>query len=111
MQHIRVSFSNGEVYEILSSVIADNRGKHFADEEFGEQGDPPSAEWTTVFEAERDIALNDGEELVDWAENNTNWADLVADATLVPIPTPDDFTEADREKEWDEGTIDVIEWD
>ncbi len=96
---------------MLASVIADNRGTWFADDEFGVQGDPPSAEWTNRFEIERDVALNDNEVLIDWTDNNIVWADVVADATLCPIPNPDDFTESDRLKAFDESTIDCIEWD
>lgn len=96
---------------MLGSVIADNRGTWFADDEFGVQGDPPSAEWTNRFEIERDLALNDKEVLIDWVDNNVVWADVVADATLQPIPDPDDFTEADRLLDFDESTIDGIEWD
>ncbi len=113
MEHIRVSFSNGEVYEMLGSVIADNRGKWFADEDRGEQpeGEEPDPQWTASFELERDLALNDKEVLIDWVDNNVVWADVVDDATLMPIPDPDDFTEADRLKAFDESTIDGIEWD
>ena len=111
MEHIRISFSNGELYEILGSVIADNRGKWFADDEFGIQGEPPSAEWTNRFEIERDLALNNQDVLIDWVDNNVVWADIVAFATLQPIPNPDDFADGDRDKDFDESTIDAIDGD
>ena len=113
MHLIRISFSNGELYEMLASVVADNRGTWFADDEFGVQNPlyPPSAEWTNRFEIERDIALNDKEVLIDWVDNNVVWADVSSEATLQPIPDPDDFTPADRLLPFDETTIDCIEWD
>jgi len=107
LKHIRVTFSNGETYEIPATNIANNKGKHFADKEFGEQerGEAPDPRWTNVYRKERNTALENSEELIDWAENNTNWEDLEQFAKLIPTENAD----LNKHDEWATNDKTIVE--
>lgn len=98
VKHVRITFSNGETYEIPALKIGNNRGKYFADKQFGHQDitEAPDPQWTNIYRAERDIAIKDNEQLIDWAENNMNWEDIESDAVLIPV----DNSDLDKHAEW-----------
>ena len=107
MKHIRVTFSNGETYEIPALKIANNRGKYYADKDFGEQdrGEAPDPKWTNIYQKERNVALESDEELVDWSENNTNWEDIEQFAIMIPTDNPD----LDKHAEWPQNDKTIVE--
>ena len=98
MKHIRITFSNGETYEIPALKIGNNRGKVYADKDFGSQDitEAPDPQWTNVYRRERDNTIKDDALLIDWAENNINWEDIEKDAILIPTANKD----LDKHEEW-----------
>jgi hypothetical protein len=108
MKHIRVTFSNGETYEIQALKIANSRGKYYADKEHGVQDKEvtPDPQWTAIYRKERDVALKNDEELIDWSENNTNWEDIEQFAVLVPS---DSDKELNKHEEWMNNDKTIIE--
>ena len=108
MKYVRVKFSNGETYDIPDKVIANSRGKYYADKDFGEQGieEAPDPRWTNIYSKERKIVTGDDSELLDWANNNMNWSDVEQHAILIPSDS-----DIDKGKEWasDEKEKEVVE--
>lgn len=82
---IEVEFSNGERWFIPAQVIADDRDKHYADEE----------EDTIGFILDGGLKPYD---LYDWAANNQNWSDVQQHAKQ--LPSIREFDDDDREEEW-----------
>ncbi len=70
---VRVTFSNGDCFDVSAQVIADDRDKNYADEK----------EDTIGFIRKRSI---DAYALIDWASNNMNWSDLAPYATRLETP-------------------------
>ena len=71
MKSLRVTFSNGEMYDIPIDVIAENRATYYASKELDKthQGE--------VFTEEMKLALEDTDEITDWAFNNMDWKDVI----------------------------------
>ena len=70
---IRVTFSNGEVYDVPAQIVADDRDVHYVSDQ----------EDTIGFI--RDGSL-DKYALLDWVSNNMNWSDLASHAVKVEVP-------------------------
>lgn len=86
---MHVTFENGEAWAFPVQIVADNRDKHYADEN----------EDTVRGIAE---GSHDDGDLTEWAINNMNWSDVQDYAVQVPTkPTPFDYQNgwlsADRE--------------
>lgn len=64
---LEVTFSNGETWRVSAQVIADDRDKHYANEEEDTLGQG-----------------NCSYDIPDWASNNMNWSDLAPYAWLLP---------------------------
>ena len=98
MKHIRITFSNGETYEISALKIGNSRGKVYADKAFGTHDitETPDPQWTNVYRKERDTTIKDDELLIDWAENNMNWEDIEKDCILIPSTKG----AVDKHEEW-----------
>lgn len=73
VEKVRVTFSNGERYDIPAEFIAEHRADYYASKYEGEEGT-----YDEVFEKEMWV-VDDRLELLDWLSNNMNWSD-VADA-------------------------------
>jgi hypothetical protein len=88
---LRLTFSNGEVWEVPVQVVADSRDAAYADEQ----------EDTLGFIEEGTL---DAFTLVDWANNNMNWRDLAPYAERVPrraVPF-------DHEADWGQASKEVV---
>jgi hypothetical protein len=97
---IEVEFSDGRVFHIRASVIAEDRARYYANHDHPGGG----TDWLETFENEVDYALSDDSELLDWAHNNTNWEDVAMHAievTTQPLPP-------NREAEWPNAKKQVI---
>lgn len=81
---VRVTFSNGEVWDIPAAVIADARAVYYEDRD-------PNTTYTDEF----CFTMGDNSELLDWASNNMNWEDVKEEARLVSNPESIDY-----ESEW-----------
>lgn len=66
---LRVTFANGEIWEIPAQVIVDDRDNQYKDEEEDTAG-----------QEDHDY------EITDWASNNMNWSDLEPYAKFVKQP-------------------------
>ena len=88
MKKITVTFSDGTVWEIPASVVAESRAKYYEEREPG------------CYEEEYDITIKDGMEMMDWAENNMNWSDVRSKAKKIQTKSADyedEWTNADKE--------------
>jgi hypothetical protein len=89
---LRVTFSDGKVYDIPAEFIAKTRAEYYAkvDANRGEN-------FITVYNKELKIALEDDSEIIDWAFNNMDWVDVITRAVLLVEQEP---KIADYMKEW-----------
>lgn len=74
---IRLTFNNGDVYEMGSHVIAWNRANYYAKSEYDDDVE------MAVVDDTGPLFLNDQGQIVDWLENNMNWEDFQYDLKLV----------------------------
>lgn len=78
---LEVEFSDGRIFHVRASVIAEDRARYLANND--NPGGESSTNWLQTFEAEFDYALADNAELLDWANNNMDWAELETAAVEV----------------------------
>jgi hypothetical protein len=86
---IRVTFSNGSVWEIPAPIVAEDRARYYAEKE-----GKTSEEKARVFKEETEFCLSDNSEILDWAGNNMKWEDVKAHAVKV------EDARVDFEGEW-----------
>lgn len=86
-----VTFSDGKTWKIPAIKIAEDRARYYAALE-ARQG----ADFDAVFQQEREIALADKSELLDWAMDNMNWEDVEPHASL----HAEEVQTADYAAEW-----------
>ena len=88
---LRVTFSDGKVYDIPAEFIAKARAKYYAqtDADRGEN-------YTNIYDEELKAGLEDDSEIIDWAFNNMDWADVKEQAVLIE----QESKTIDYEKEW-----------
>lgn len=85
---LRVTFANGEIWDVPAQVVVDSRDEHYKDEEED-----------TASQPDHDY------EITDWASNNMNWEDLSPYAKFVKQP-PKVF---DYEADWCNAEKAVVE--
>lgn len=90
MKYLRVTFSNGEVYDIPAKTIALQRASYFAARD-ATKGD---SRYDTICEQEFRFAMEDDYEIQDWAFNNMDWEDVKQSAVCVYV------NKADYHREW-----------
>lgn len=88
---LRVTFSDGKVYDIPAEFIAKARAKYYAEIDADRGKD-----YQAVYDEELKNCLEDDYEIHDWAFNNMNWADVKEQAVLLSQVTK----VIDYEKEW-----------
>lgn len=88
---LRVTFSDGKVYDISAEFIAKARAEYYAklDADRGEN-------YAKIHDEELKNTLEDDSEIIDWAFNNMDWADVKEQAVLLSQATKI----IDYEKEW-----------
>lgn len=75
---LQITMSNGHVYEVPTSVIADNRATAMAALHPGE--------FATLSDAKEDTTAlfdDDSFQIEDWAKNQMNWSEIVPHAKLI----------------------------
>lgn len=96
MKYLFIEFPNGEVFKVPAEVVAEDRAAYYAELDSERYEDTTYEE---VFNDEKEHALSDRLELLDWAGNNMNWGDLEDEAEKVDldrsISYEDEFTNAD----------------
>lgn len=97
---LRVTFSDGKVFDIPAEVIAKARAKYYAEVDADRGKD-----YQTVYDEELKIGLENDYEIYDWAFNNMNWADVKEQAVFIE----QESEAADYEKEWPNVEHDVVE--
>lgn len=80
MKFMEARFRDGSVWRVPCTVIAENRAKHYAEQ------DP-----STTYDAEYAFTLDNNFELKDWCFGNMNASDLRQHAIMVEPPKPVDF--------------------
>lgn len=88
VEKVRVTFSNGERYDIPAEFIAEQRAEHYAEKYEGEEGT-----YEEIVEKEMWV-VDDRLELLDWLSNNMNWSDVEGVAEFVG------HTEVDKAEEF-----------
>lgn len=99
MKNLRITMPDGSKWDIPVSVIALDRAKYYAREEFDGDVERSLAEDTMP------LFDSDDYEIEDWAANNMNWSDVEAFATKVNDPTE----EIDYQEGWVNGEKEVVE--
>lgn len=96
MKYLFIEFSNGEVFKVPAEIVAEDRADYYAELDSDRYDDTTYEE---VFEDEKEHALSDRLELLDWAGNNMDWEDFEDEAEKVDldrsISYEDAFTNAD----------------
>ncbi len=98
---LEVEFSDGRVFHVRASVIAEDRARYLANND-NPGLEESSTNWLQTFEAEHEYALEDDAELLDWANNNMNWEDVAMQAIEVTVHLPN------RAAEWPNAKKQVI---
>lgn len=93
---LRVTMPDGSKWDVLVSVIAWNRAKHYASE-YGGNAERSLKEDTMPFFTEDHI------EIKEWASNNMNWDDVAKCAVCVRKPPAVDYQEG-----WVNGEREII---
>ena len=96
---LRVTFSDGKVYDIPAEVIAKVRAEYYATSDATKGED-----YKKVYDEELKIGLEDDYEIHDWAFNNMDWVDVKEQAVLVE----QECKPADYKKEWPNVKHEVI---
>jgi hypothetical protein len=82
---IRAVMTNGEVWEIDARPIAENRAKYYSvrDSERPGLGSEPNMLPEDIYREEYEYTLSSDYEIMDWAQNNMNWDELLPHAKKV----------------------------
>jgi len=93
-KHVRITFQNGESYDVPANIIAEDRATYYACLVDGHEIE--SDEYYAEYEnSSHDYALTD------WLENNMDWVDVKDYAVKVQedesFNYEDDFAVADKE--------------
>ena len=98
---IRVTMPDGSRWDVPAEAIATHRAHEFAKDE-GHQ--PGTAEYEGEFQIAREYAFGEHDELLDWAANNMNWADVERVAECVESAAVIDYHDG-----WINGEKEVVE--
>jgi hypothetical protein len=98
---IRVTMPDGSRWDVPADVVATHRAHEFAKDEGYQPGTP---DYDGEFQIAHEYALAEHDELLDWAANNMNWADVEGVAVLVEAaPEVVDYQEG-----WINGEKEVV---
>lgn len=86
---------DGSTWHVPVHLIADDRAHYYAEKEDGEK----------TYHEEYQFTLENDDELIDWATNNMDWADVEKFASLVSRP------KVDYQEGWINGEHEVVEVD
>lgn len=97
---IRVTMPDGSEWDVPADLVAHNRADSHASRLIGPiHGKAREA----IYKMEKKYAFAHHNELIDWATNNMNWADVKTAATMHK-----DAAAVDYEKGWNNGDKRVI---
>lgn len=91
-KYLRVTMSDGAMYDIPAEVIAEHRANYFENNSAEKLAYHSSSIQPRLRKAEKEFALNNDEVLIEWAENKMNWKELEEYAVKVVVN--------DYEEEW-----------
>jgi hypothetical protein len=90
LKYIRVTMPDNSRWDILAAIIADNRAKYYQSDGYDE---------------EYAYAMNNDDELFDWAAGNMNWEDVKEFAVKVPeVPS----VSVDYQDGWINGKKEIV---
>ncbi len=90
---LRVTMPDGSQWDVPAWIIADNRARYYA------VNDPD-----TTYQDEFDVTLQEASNLIEWAEGDMNWSDVVAHAVKVEEPADVDYQDG-----WVNGDKRIVE--
>jgi len=101
MKVIRTHMPDGSVWDVPAGIVGRDRAKYYADKEKGKN----------QYEEELEYILSkDGEDdLLDWAANNMNWADVKEYAMPVPIIMDPRDMDKNHQEGWCNGEKEIVE--
>src|SRR5690554_5890940 len=91
-KYLRVRMSDGSLYDIPAEVIAEHRANYFENNSAEKLAYHSSSVQPRLRKAEKEFALNNDEDLIDWATNKMDWKDIEEFALKVDLN--------DHEEEW-----------
>lgn len=100
-KYLRVTMSDGSQWDVPAQLIAEDRARYYAALDV-KRGD--ATDFDKAFAEEVADALNDDDELLDWAPNNMNWSDVSDQAVLVG-----DRPDTNFQEDWCNGEKEVID--
>lgn len=95
MKFIRVTMSDSSKWDVAATVVADNRAEYYADKEGG---------GLDQYNEEFKYAMENDDELIDWATGNMDWDDVRKLAKRVTTAAELDFN-----AEWINGDKEVVD--
>ena len=104
MKVLQVTFSDGKRFIIPTQFIAEERASWFVECDL-KNGAITKDEVDDSFKKEVEYALDDVDELEDWAYNNMSWDDVKDIAIEI------DSVKVDYEDDWVNAGIEVVEID
>ena len=96
---IVIELSTGAKWAVPVSVVAANRAAHFAHEFKGDENLSLETDTLPLFE-------DDPSEILDWAQNNMDWADVSNRSTQVQSPQEPEAPE--YQKAWVQGEHELM---
>lgn len=100
-KYLRVTMPDGSKWDVPARLIAEPRARYYAEVDTKSKS---GLAFERAYETEIGYALDDASELIDWAGNNMDWAD-VAEHAVQSSPAPD----VDFEEGWANGDKEIIE--
>ena len=100
---LRVEMVDGAKWDVPVVIIALDRARSYRDEFATNDANENDGEGGAFIEDTVPLFLASDFEIIDWAANNMNWADVAQHATQVNPPEPFDFDEG-----WVNGPKEVI---
>lgn len=104
-KYIRMTRTDGVVFDIPVNIIAYHRAQYYAHEFDGYVSRSLAKDTVPLF-------LDDDYNILDWAENNMDWEDVKEFARRIPKAFISQMDIAiDKQKEWIESTKEIVEYE
>ena len=100
--YLRVTMPDGSQYDVSFHLIAMDRAKYYADKE-AKKGNQKDRDAKII--EEYNFAVQQKDEVQDWAENNMNWDDVKAHTKKV-----NDNKDVDFQEGWVNGEKEVVHY-
>ena len=82
-KYIRITMSDGSQWDVSTDTIAKDRAAYYAKRDSEKHGE----DYDTVYRSEYEHTMTDGDDALDYMQNNMSWSEL--NAIMVNPPSPD----------------------